>query len=237
MSENLAPATPGSAAEDEVRAVLERARRGDAASLPALRAALDEHPEIWEQYGDLAAHALQSWLGLICGDDLSLKESLDRKLSEMTAELAGPAPSPLETLLVGRVVATWLQLHHADIVAARAVDVSIRQADFAIGRQDSANRRHLQAIGALATVRRLLGSAAGPSVRASKATRPGAGGGDAGDAPMGPGPGTGEAGPPDGEPAVEGHLLGFEARPDRTVAGNGRGRPRGSMEHRRIQVE
>ena len=45
------------AEEDEVRELLERARGGDPATLPALREALDGRPGLWRAYGDLAAHA------------------------------------------------------------------------------------------------------------------------------------------------------------------------------------
>jgi len=38
----------------------------------------------------------------------------------MRTELAGPRPSPIERLLVQRVVACWLQVYHADAMAAQA---------------------------------------------------------------------------------------------------------------------
>ena len=43
--------------EDEIRDLLERARRGDQTELAALRQAMNQHPELWEAYGDLASHA------------------------------------------------------------------------------------------------------------------------------------------------------------------------------------
>jgi hypothetical protein len=144
------------AAEDEVRELLERARGGDPAALPALRAALDGRPELWRAYGDLAAHARGAWVELIGGPDLALKESLTRTADAMLVDLAGPAAPALERLLAERVVATWLQLNHADALAAQAAGLSLRQASFAQGRQESAQRRHIAAAAALATLRRLL---------------------------------------------------------------------------------
>jgi hypothetical protein len=70
----------------------------------------------------------------------------------MRCELAGPDPSPLEALLVGRIVASWLMVSYADAAVAQAREVSLRQADFARKRQDSAHRRYLTAIGALAMI-------------------------------------------------------------------------------------
>jgi hypothetical protein len=170
MSDERGPATPG---EDQIRAVLERARGGDADSLPAARLALDADPAIWRDYGDLAAHARRSWIALIAGPDLVLMESLGRKLAEMEAELAGPAASPLEVLLVGRIGISWLESSYADAAAARAGEGSVKQADFLRRRQDSAHRRHLTAIAALATVRRLLGLADKSSGRGSPSIVPG----------------------------------------------------------------
>jgi hypothetical protein len=151
--------TPATPAESDLRAALERARRGDRSALAGLRAALDAHPEIWEQYGDLAAHAHRSWVELIAGTDLALAEALARKAAALEAELAGPVPSPLERLLAGRVVACWLQVHHADATLAQAGEVSIKQADLAQKRQARAHKGYLMAIAALATVRRLLPAA------------------------------------------------------------------------------
>jgi hypothetical protein len=143
----------------EMKALVDRAREGDLEVLPQLREFLDGHPEVWEHCGDIGRHALNSWFDLIAGPDLAAKESLARKADALEAEVAGRAPSPLERLLARRVVACWLQVHHADATVAQAASVSLRQADFARRRQDSAHRRYLMAIGALATVRRLLPAA------------------------------------------------------------------------------
>ena len=173
MSEERCTTTAGPPGEDEIRATLERARGGDAESLPAAREALDADPGIWRHYGDLAAHARRSWIELIAGRDLVLQEALVRKVGEIEADLAGPAPSPMEALLIGRIGASWLQASYADAAAARAVEVPVKQAELLRKRQDSAHRRHLMAIAALATVRRLLGPAGRESGAPTPAIAPG----------------------------------------------------------------
>jgi hypothetical protein len=141
---------------DDLDRLLDRARRGDSGALPELRAALDGRPELWRRAGDLVAHVERAWIGLVAGPDAFLAEALDRRLHDLKAELSGGrVPSPLERLLVDRVAATWLQVAHADASAAKG-DVTVRQAAFALKRQGEAHRRHLTAIGALATLRRLL---------------------------------------------------------------------------------
>jgi hypothetical protein len=147
--------------EKEIRDLLERARGGDASDLAALREALKNHPEIWRAYGDLAAHAREAWINLIGGVDVVLKESLGRQIEAMKIDLAGPDPSPLETLLVERIAACWLQMGYSDAVAAGVGNISIQQANYNRKRQDSAHRRYLSALATLAMTRRLLGLAAG----------------------------------------------------------------------------
>jgi len=92
--------------------------------------------------------------------DLAAQESLARKAAALAAELAGPAPTPMETLLVERVVAGWIQSLHADVAVARSGDLSLRQAAFVLKRQESAHRHCMMALGALATLRRLVPPAA-----------------------------------------------------------------------------
>ena len=60
---------------------------------PRLRRAPGRTPK-WRSYGDLAAHAQRSWVELIGGPDLTLKESLERKVAAMKADLTGPEPTP-----------------------------------------------------------------------------------------------------------------------------------------------
>jgi hypothetical protein len=152
------PSSSIQAVEDEVRSVLARAREGDVESLPRLRDLLDNHPEIWTVYGDVAAHARLAWIDVIGGVDLGMKESLERKIAAMRAELVGPSSSPLEGLLAERVIASWLQLAHAEATVAQAANTTMKQVAFAEKRLDAAQRRHLNAIGALATLQRLIPS-------------------------------------------------------------------------------
>ena len=144
----------------ELQALTDRTKGGEPGSDLELKAWLDRHPEVWHHLGDLAKHAEHAWLELIGGPDPALKGSVALKAAELRAELCGASPSPLEGLLADRVVACWLQVHHADAVAAQARDQSLKQADFALKRQDRAHRRYLSAMGALTALRRLLPAAA-----------------------------------------------------------------------------
>jgi hypothetical protein len=117
---------------------------------------------VLEQARRNAAHAGRELL-VVCEDcaprltgrDLLHKAALVRKLDLLKAELAGPNPTPLERLLVERVVACWLQVQDADMRYAQAKNPSIEQGDYYQRRMDRAHRRYLSAIRTLATVRKL----------------------------------------------------------------------------------
>jgi hypothetical protein len=103
----------------ELRELIGRAERGDAAALPTLRAELDADPALWHSIGDLARRAEVAWVALIAGDDLALRESLLRTQAAARAALAGPAATPLARALAEAVLAASLQLHHATAARGR----------------------------------------------------------------------------------------------------------------------
>ena len=95
---------------------------------------------------------------LVAGADLFLRETVLRKLHDLRAELLTNSTSPLERLLVERIVACWLQTHYADALyaQARCEDATAAVRKELLQRQESTHRRYLAAIKQLALVRRLL---------------------------------------------------------------------------------
>src|SRR5262245_49788220 len=116
-----------------------------------------EDPQMVDMLGgDLARQAELSLIQAAAGDSLSFKEALIRKLELLRAELAGPNPSPVERLLVERVVACWLQVQDADVRYAQGQrDCTLAQGDYRQRRMDRAHRRYLSALKTLALVRKL----------------------------------------------------------------------------------
>jgi hypothetical protein len=140
-----------------LEATLTLARRGRKEILPKLREVLDQHPELWQHFGNLARQAQESWLSLIAGKDLYLAESLRRHLDTMRAELAGPAPSALDRLLVDRILAAHVQLLYFEAVdTTDPSGENARVARYRMDRRDQANRHFLSAVKMLATVRNLV---------------------------------------------------------------------------------
>jgi hypothetical protein len=139
----------------ELRKLLERAQKGDESTLPVLRKML-ELPAFVDMCGNLARQAELSLIKAATGDDLAFKEGLIRKMELMRKELAGPSPSPLERLLVERIVACWLQVQDADVRYAQGQrDCTLAQGEYQQRRMDHAHKRYLSAIKTLATVRKL----------------------------------------------------------------------------------
>jgi len=89
--------------------------------------------------------------------DLLCKESLRRQLDEMRLELSGPNPTPLESLLIQRVLACWVQVHFADALAAQAQERQAAPAQLRSlqKRQESAGRCLTEAVKQLALARRV----------------------------------------------------------------------------------
>jgi hypothetical protein len=138
--------------------LMDKAQAGDAKALDEARPLIDK-TGLWKYMGNLSRHVQDSWLDAITGRNKLVREAYEREADEMRRELLAAGESALERLLVERVIATWLQVCHADSVYAAMLKADGHS--FALGtyyrqRQDSAHARHLKAVKALATVRRLL---------------------------------------------------------------------------------
>jgi hypothetical protein len=140
---------------EQLAAILKRAENGDASALPALRQAL-QLPELVDLCGgNLAREVEHSLIKTAAGKNLAFREALQRKLEMLRAELAGPSPTPVERLLVERVVTCWLHLHDTEVRFVQAKDLTIHQADYRQRALDSCQRRYLAALKALALMRKL----------------------------------------------------------------------------------
>jgi hypothetical protein len=145
------------AATTPIEATILLARRGNKKVLPMLRRALGEHPELWQHFGNLALQTQESWLQLIAGKDLLLAETMRLHLDAMRTELAGPNPSPLDRLLVDRILATHVAvLYFEAMETTDPTAENMRLARYRMDRRDQAHRQFLSAVKMLATVRSLV---------------------------------------------------------------------------------
>jgi hypothetical protein len=118
-------------AAERLQDLIRRAQAGDGSALPSLRVALDEAPDLWREAGSLADQVQKEMLQQVAGADLILRETMERSQSELRAELSDPDPSPLERLLIERVLICRLLFHGADRDVVRNLKRFIRQATLA----------------------------------------------------------------------------------------------------------
>jgi hypothetical protein len=86
------------------------------------------------------------------------RSALFDEIQEVTLQIAGPSPSPVERILAEAAATSWFafRLHEAQYASAITGDgMSLAQSEHAQRRIDRAHRRFLGTVKTLATVRRL----------------------------------------------------------------------------------
>jgi len=63
-------------ATTEVKALLQKAEKGDTTVLPALRAYMDQAPGFWEQRGDMAQATQTALIQQVAGKNLMVHENI-----------------------------------------------------------------------------------------------------------------------------------------------------------------
>jgi hypothetical protein len=139
-------------------AVVTKADAGDRAALAALRRTLDANPEVWKKVGDLAGHAEAAWVDLAAGGNRLVAESLRREADRLRDALRGERPTPAERLLADQVVVSYLEVGYLRAQAAASPGATQGQVKAGLKRLESAQRRYLDAVKALETVRKLAGA-------------------------------------------------------------------------------
>jgi len=147
----------------ELRALSEEAESGAKGARQALRKAVRASPR--EVVAEASELARQGQWGLIktaaAGEPLR-EEALLVRLDLMRSEIAGPAPSPLESLLAEKVVAVWMLTELLELLSAAQLSALPKSQrvehsflKFYVGWQEQAHRQLLSTIKTLAQVRRL----------------------------------------------------------------------------------
>jgi hypothetical protein len=82
---------------------------------------LDEHAEITDHFGDAGKVSTELWLSLYASTDAVLAEATRRKMVSLRASISGPAPSPLETLMIDLVIVSRLRAFAMQALQAQAL--------------------------------------------------------------------------------------------------------------------
>lgn len=132
------------------------ANRGDKSALTKLRTELagNRAIELIESIGNLANQVEYCSLKKL-GDQEGAKAVIREKLGRMRIELGWPTSNAMERLLIERIVQNWLQLHLIEMLNGQADGRTPKQVAYDEERAVRAERRYLNAIKALATIRKL----------------------------------------------------------------------------------
>src|SRR5260370_2730913 len=142
---------------NESIALIRQAEAGDNTALEEVKRQHAPDHDIWQQLGELAAQVEKVLLDRALDNNDLAKEAVRRKLADMRMELAGSSPTPLDRLLIERIVTCWLQVHTIELFLAQNTSaLNIKQAAFHHDRLDRAHRRTLSAMRTLPQARKLL---------------------------------------------------------------------------------
>ena len=107
------------------RATLQRSFKGDKDAIAEMRALVGQFPELaCSMAGDAADTAVVLLLDTVWKDYPVAQDAMRARMKALRAELNGRASTPLEALLVDRIVACWLHLAHADTLYATNVNTA-----------------------------------------------------------------------------------------------------------------
>jgi len=159
-------------ARDRILSLQRRAWEGDTKAWKELQdeegkyAGYADH--LVKSYGDIGVLAEEALIKAAVGEDLIAQEALKTTSRAMRVDLEGRDATPLERLLIHRIVCCWIQANHTTACFAQNEGrFTSKQENYQQRRQDKAHRRLLYAIKTLAQVRRLLG----PSIQVNVAEK------------------------------------------------------------------
>ena len=136
--------------------LLGKASDGDLAALQSLKQELPQCKEmLLATYGDLSIRIQEVLINDHAGVDKLEAEGLRLRVAGLKTELADPAASPLEKIVIERIACTWLHAHLCDLALAQYRGEYHHRARLQKV-QAEADRRLFRACRALAQVRKLL---------------------------------------------------------------------------------
>jgi hypothetical protein len=155
----------------ELNILSEKAQAGDKAARRELRKAVrSSSREVVARACDLARMGQRVLIEAAAPDNPLVEEALPARLDLMREEVAGENPTPLEVLLTEQIVSLWMLLelhevlHSAQYKRGSEHQVSPTFLLQMVKVQESAHRRFLASVQALARVRKLQANTPGIQV-------------------------------------------------------------------------
>ena len=152
----------------KLKELSDRAADGDKRARGELRRLLHESgPEVIREASEFARIGQSTLIRTAAGSDALREEALVIRLHMMRSEIAGPNPSPLEVLLVEKIVSVWILTEVLELFLSTQLTTELPKSQrmshsflkFYPGWQEQAHRRLLSSIRELTRVRRLQSGA------------------------------------------------------------------------------
>lgn len=135
---------------------IDRAERGDVASLPYVQRFLDARPEIAESYGDLSQRVQAKWLRLISGEDLVMRDCVMRKLNDLRKKLTVESPINVEPIMIEEVLTSWLRKYYFEIKLCENTKESLALQRHRLKEFSTMQLLYERSLSSLALVRKLV---------------------------------------------------------------------------------
>jgi hypothetical protein len=146
---------------DQISSWIKASQGGDREALAQLKSqdgkAANFIDQVLSDYYDLAESVERQLIKGMHPQDLFGQEAIRRQVASLGEELAGSNPSPLEYLLVDRIICAWLEVGKMDGFMAQFQEASFEQGEYYQRRHERAEKRFHQACKSLAQIRRLQG--------------------------------------------------------------------------------
>ena len=149
-------------AGEKLRNAIDRAQDGDRSALPVIREHLASRPDSYWQLVEYSKVVQNTQVKCYAGEGLYVQEVMNEVIGRLRKDLGGENPSPLESLLVERIISCYLHVNFAenDYTDSVGPGASLKVAEYMQKRLDHANRRYIAAIKALAQIRKM-----GPAIQ------------------------------------------------------------------------
>lgn len=158
--------------EETYASIVKRAEQGEKEAKLELQRRVAEGRAWNTPFGNVGALAEWALVNAFCESkgkvDVEREACMNHKIKVMKVELLGEDPSPLERILVDRIVLCWMQANLTTVMDVCSDKLNARSAaEYQNKRQERSHRLFLSAVKALAQVRRLQA----PSVQVNIAER------------------------------------------------------------------
>lgn len=128
--------------------IMNRLGSGDKTARRDLKMFLDQHPEMWNCFGDLGEESIEAWIRRVAGSDEFFAQSIRHKVAMYRQELEQGIRGVGGKMRVDQVLTTWLQFHYADILYAQSQSAGDQKLESLARRQKQAQQQHTAALDA-----------------------------------------------------------------------------------------